>query len=151
MPHWRLFYHVVFATAGRNPTLSDTLRAEASRHLRRKAEELDCVVHALHVRPEHAHIVLSIPPSHAISTVVGQMKGASSRGLAELMPPHSSFRWQEGFGVFSFSEKNLETVVRYVDLQDQHHADNTLWAGLERVANDEAKPAGRTQSREFPS
>jgi len=150
MPLWRLFYHVVFATAGRHPTLSPELRALAARLLRRKAEELDCVVHAIHAQPEHAHVVLSIPPSHAISTVVGQMKGASGRGLVEMMPPHSSFRWQEGFGVFSFSEKSLETVVNYVELQDQHHAGGTLWPGLERVADNEETSASRAQGRERP-
>jgi hypothetical protein len=31
------------------------------------------------------------------------------------------FAWQEGYGVFSVSESNMEQVRRYIENQSKHH------------------------------
>jgi hypothetical protein len=33
----------------------------------------------------------------------------------------SNFSWQNGYGAFSVNEKNVETVSRYIDRQEEHH------------------------------
>jgi len=43
------------------------------------------------------------------------------------------FYWQDEYGVLSFGEKNLSSVVRYIHNQKQHHADGTLIAAMERI------------------
>lgn len=35
--------------------------------------------------------------------------------------PHGAFRWQEGYGAFSVSPGNLETVAEYIKGQEEHH------------------------------
>jgi putative transposase len=46
-------------------------------------------------------------------------KANSSRWLRE----HKiDFTWQEGYGAFSVSASNLETVKRYIEHQREHHA-----------------------------
>ena len=36
------------------------------------------------------------------------------------------FSWQEGFGAFSYSRSQLETVIRYIQNQQKHHAKKTF-------------------------
>jgi len=31
------------------------------------------------------------------------------------------FNWQEGFGAFSYSQSNLDSVIRYIRNQEKHH------------------------------
>jgi putative transposase len=126
MVRWQLYYHVVFGTKLRDVVLGPDARTASRDLLWQKARDLGCFIHAIHVRPDHVHIVLSIPPSRAISFVVGQIKGRSSRGLANLLPPWVSNVWQEGYGVFTFGERDLAEVVAYVQNQDQHHAARQL-------------------------
>ena len=32
-----------------------------------------------------------------------------------------NFSWQNGYGAFSVNEKNVETVRKYIDRQEEHH------------------------------
>jgi putative transposase len=132
MARWQLYYHVVFATKQREVALGPHAREIARRIMWDKAHDLGCLVHAIHVRPEHAHLVLSVPPSRAIAFVIGQIKGSSSHGIAPTLPPWIGNVWQEGYGVFSFREPELAVVVRYVQDQDRRHAEHQLDAEWER-------------------
>ncbi len=138
MPLWRTFYHIVFATQERRPLLTPPLRAASTRLLQRKAEDLGCVVHAVGVQPEHVHLVVSIPPSRAVAFVVAQPKGTSSHAIGAHRLPGELFAWQRGYGLFTFGERSLPVIVRYVREQDQHHANGKLWALFERSGDDDA-------------
>ena len=126
MARWQLYYHVVFGTKEREVTLGPTACETVRRLLWAKAHGLGCLVHAIFVRPDHAHMVLSIPPSRSISFVIGQLKGSSSHGIGRDLPPWVTNVWQEGYGVFSFAERDLTAIVSYVQNQDRRHADRNL-------------------------
>jgi REP element-mobilizing transposase RayT len=70
------------------------------------------------------HIVISIPPSTAISDVIKRLKGSCSHDFP-------SIQWQHGYGVVSVSEKLLPFAIQYVKNQKQHHADNSIYPALE--------------------
>jgi putative transposase len=36
------------------------------------------------------------------------------------------FAWQEGFGVFSYSESQVDTIVKYINEQEKHHKTRTF-------------------------
>lgn len=90
-------------------------------------------------------MVLSIPPSRAVSFVVGQVKGSSSHGLAASLPPWISNVWQEGYGIFSFGKRDLAPIIAYVKSQDYHHADHELQPDWERW--DTPLPATTTEEQ----
>lgn len=133
MALWRLYYHVVFATDERRAVLSPPLRAAATRLIAAQCAELRCVLHALHVQPDQVLLVVSIPPSLAIATVIGELKGASSHALGPQLPDAIG-AGRTGYGVFSFGEKQLPVVVQYVREQDRHHAAGSLRPSQERTA-----------------
>jgi hypothetical protein len=37
------------------------------------------------------------------------------------------FSWQEGFGAFSHARSQLDTVIRYIQNQQKHHAKKSFW------------------------
>lgn len=130
--YWQLYYHLIFSTRERQPLPDTALRTMVARLLTSKTSELHCTVHALHVQPDHVHMVVSIPPTLAVATVVGQLKGSSSHALART-PEGDGFRWQEEYGILSFGRRNLPDVVRYVQDQERRHAQRDLWPELERT------------------
>jgi|GEM_PF-410789 len=139
MSYWQLYYHVIFATRERRPFPDLVTRKVAARLLTEKATELRCTVHALDVQPDHVHMVVSTPPTLAVATVIGQLKGSSSHALARTAQG-DGFRWQGEYGILTFGRRHLPEVVRYVQDQDRRHAERALWSELERTTSSVPDP-----------
>jgi putative transposase len=135
-----LFYHLVWATRGREPVLDDDLARVVERSGRTTGADLKAIVHAVGVMPDHVHVAVSIPPGVAVATFVGRLKGASSHAVNALNGRETSFAWQAEYGALSFGEKALPDVVAYVRDQRARHAAERLWLALERI-EDQEQPA----------
>ncbi len=142
MPYWRLFYHLVWSTARRGWALDDAAVATIERSIRTTCHDRGAVLHAVGVMPDHGHVAVSIPPSIAVATFVGRLKGAASHAVNALdgRSPGDTFSWQAEYGALSFGEKALPDVVAYITNQHARHATDRLWDALEQAA-DRPQPA----------
>jgi putative transposase len=131
---YKLYYHVVWTTKDRSPTLTPSIRTEVVNAIRDKCLALGCHLHAANAAEDHVHVALEIRPSVAISTVVGQIKGASSHEVNQL--GGDLIHWQDGYGVVSFRENDLPGVIRYVENQEAHHKAGKLSDVLEQMTGD---------------
>jgi putative transposase len=52
--------------------------------------------------------------------------------------------WQPGYGLLTYSRRDLPNVVRYINHQKQHHASGQIWSSMERM--DTNKPPGTATS-----
>jgi len=137
MPYYQLYYHIVWATKERLPLITPELESDLHRYLRGKGLEIGGVVHAVGGVEDHVHVAVSIPPRLAVSTFIGQVKGASSHWVTHVVPVKMPFEWQEGYGVLSFGKQALPRVVEYVLNQRQRHHDRRLIQDMERTEGDD--------------
>jgi|GEM_PF-2643056 len=109
MPYWRLFYHIVWVTKGRLAVLDEADTRIVQRSIRTTMESFRAIPRSIGVMPDHVHVAVSIPPSAALSDVVGRMKGATAHALNHEVTraDAATFSWQSEYGIFSFSEKAL--------------------------------------------
>ena len=112
MPYWRLFYHMIWSTRGREPLIQTEWSPRLYAAVTAKAQSLRAIVHAVGGTEDHLHVALSIPPSVRLSEIVGQMKGNSTHLVNSELEPGSGFAWQASYGVVSFGEKDLPRIVR---------------------------------------
>ncbi len=98
-----------------------------------KTTALRCIPLAINGMPDHIHLAISIPPTQSISKIVGHLKGSSSRYINRELEPKGSFAWQTSYGVLKVSESGMSKLIRYIDAQKQHHADETTNHGLEKA------------------
>jgi putative transposase len=131
MSYWRLYYHLVWATKERLPLIKPDKEAELYGYIIGKADYLGCIIHAINGTENHTHLVASIPPNLSIAEFVKKIKGSSSHYWNHNLSADKLY-WQEGYGVFSFGSKQLETAVNYVKNQKIHHSQGTVIAALER-------------------
>ena len=75
---------------------------------------------------DHVHILANFPTKKSLADLVRELKVYSTQWLQGLCAIYSHFYWQKGYGYFSVSQSNLETVVRYVRNQQQHHLKQTV-------------------------
>jgi putative transposase len=136
MPFSRLFYHLIWTTKNREPLIGREEEALIRRSFELTISNLDLIPHAIGVMPDHVHVVVSAPPKISPSEIVRRFKGASSREMNKREDRSlSTFAWQDEYGVLSFGERALPTIVEYVMNQPTHHANGTLWPGLERTSD----------------
>jgi REP element-mobilizing transposase RayT len=70
---------------------------------------------------DHIHILVSLKPTIALSDLVREIKSNSSKWINEKGFINGKFQWQEGFGAFSYSQSQLDTVITYINNQELHH------------------------------
>ena len=81
---WECKYHVVFIPKCRRKTLYKELRRYLGEVFRRLAEQKESRIEEGHLMPDHVHMMIAIPPKHAVSQVIGYIKGKSAIHLARV-------------------------------------------------------------------
>ena len=132
MSYWRLFYHITWSVHDRLPLINPAWEKRLYAVIAEKAREMRSVVHAVGGVADHVHLAVSVPPSVPLSRFVGEVKGASSHFANHNLNLDFCFAWQSSYGVVSFGETNLPRVVRYVQMQKEHHAQHSTILGMER-------------------
>jgi putative transposase len=125
---WECKYHVVFTPKYRKKALYGLIRRELGDVLHRLAKQKECVIEEGHLMIDHVHIMISIPPKHSVSSVLGFIKGKSSIWIAQnISNKQRNFAghkfWARGYYVSTVGAD--EKVVRAY-IQNQESADKRL-------------------------
>ena len=118
----QLYVQLVIAVYMRDNALTDRSRPKV-------IEYIGGIVGGMKHKPliingakDHMHILLGLNPSVSISDTVAGIKKSSSIFINQNRLVMGQFRWQEGYGAFSYSRSELDNVYRYIQDQDKHHA-----------------------------
>src|SRR5207249_3956575 len=76
-------------------------------------------VHEIGGHDEHLHLLMSLPATILLSAAVQNLKAVSSKWIRE--GGLKDFKWQQGYGAFSVSQSNIDSVRRYIREQEEHH------------------------------
>ena len=117
-----VFIHLVFSTKNRRPFLRpDTLRIEMHAYLGGISKTMDCPPLLVGGTDDHIHALCQLGRSISQADWIKEIKRASSLWVKEHDPALSEFAWQSGYGAFSVSMSNLESVKKYIAGQEHHH------------------------------
>lgn len=122
----KLYTHIVFSTKHRFPFLTSELRPRLFSYMGGIIRQLDARPIHINGTADHVHILASLPARLAVSDVVRTVKANSSRWVHEEFPSHRKFAWQTGFGAFSVSRRDVESVTNYIANQEEHHHRKTF-------------------------
>ena len=81
---------------------------------------------AVHCMPDHTHLFVGFKPAMSISNFVKEIKVESNQFINQKRWTSHKFDWQEGYGVFSYSQSHIDNVVRYIQSQEEHHRKRTF-------------------------
>ena len=70
---------------------------------------------------DHVHILCIMSKNIALSKLLEEVKKHSSRWIKTKHSHYQNFKWQGGYGAFSFSHYETEVKKRYVENQKEHH------------------------------
>jgi putative transposase len=141
MAFWRLYYHLVWATKNREHLIQPEIEKRLYAYIVNKAAELESYVYSINGWYDHIHLVIAIPPKHAVAQVVKHLKGASSYDLNHSGGLDYQFAWQRGYGALTLGERQRPQAETYVANQKTHHQQQTAIPWLERDAEFDEGPA----------
>ena len=75
---------------------------------------------------DHIHMLVGLRPIQAVSDLMQDIKGSSSKWINEQRFTQGRFSWQEGYGAFSYSKSQLDAVINYIRNQETHHQKKTF-------------------------
>ena len=119
---WQCKYHVIFIPKYRRRKLFGVVRRELGRIFRRLAEQKECRIEEGHIMSDHVHMLISIPPKLAVSSVVGYIKGKSAIHIARhVLKRERNYAgqslWARGYFVDTVG-RDTEKVRRNIQEQD---------------------------------
>jgi len=71
--------------------------------------------------PDHIHILVGMKPTQSVSELLKDIKASSSKWINEKRLVKGKFEWQEGYGAFAYSKSYVNTVISYIQNQEEHH------------------------------
>lgn len=71
--------------------------------------------------PDHLHVFFGMEPSNRLSDLVRDIKSDTSLFINENKLSRFKFYWQEGYGAFSYSQSQKDSVIKYIINQEKHH------------------------------
>jgi len=119
---WQCKYHIIFIPKCRRRTLFGVVRRELGGVFHRLAEQKGCRIEEGHILPDHVHMLISIPPKLAVSSVVGYLKGKSAIHVARhFLKRERNYAgqqlWARGYFVDTVG-RDAEKIRRYIQNQE---------------------------------
>jgi putative transposase len=125
---WDCKYHVVFIPKRRKKKVFGALRRHLGEMLHELAKHKESRIVEGHLMPDHIHMCISIPPKHAVSNVVGYLKGKSAIQIARKYGGRQrNFTgenfWARGYFVSTvgLDEATVRAYIRSQEAEDERY------------------------------
>ncbi|MBS7256698.1 IS200/IS605 family transposase [Flavobacterium branchiicola] len=117
----QVYIQTVFAVKYREALIINECKAEIFGIIGNLINKTGCKTIIVNGVEDHVHCLLALKPTISISDLMKAVKGKSSRYINENKLTKDKFEWQEGYGVFSYSKSQIDSVYKYIANQEQHH------------------------------
>lgn len=120
------YIHLIFAPKHRQALINKAWSAELEKYITGVIKNNKHKLLAIGSMPDHIHILIGYNLNQLIPTLVEIIKISSNKWINERKFSKSKFEWQSGYGAFSYSRSQLDSVVKYILSQDEHHRKMTF-------------------------
>jgi REP element-mobilizing transposase RayT len=122
----KIYIQTVFPVKYREALLDKTWRNELIAVIGNLINETGCKTIIINGVEDHINCFFCLKPSISVSDVMKNAKAKSSKWINESGYLNHHFEWQQGFGVFSYSQSHIDQVFRYIQNQEAHHKKRTF-------------------------
>ncbi|WP_460693503.1 IS200/IS605 family transposase [Mucilaginibacter puniceus] len=128
MPNTYTQIHIqcVFAVKFRQSTIQESWKERLHQYITGILQNQGHKMIAINSVPDHVHIFFGFRPNQSLSDLMRILKSDSSEWINKQQFLPSLFRWQEGYGAFSYSRSQISNVVNYIENQEDHHRKKTF-------------------------
>jgi REP element-mobilizing transposase RayT len=110
---------VIFSTKSRFPFIVEAWRSRLHEYLGGCIRTFGGVPLQVGGVADHVHLLVALKAVHAPADLVREIKKASTSWVRESLA--AKFQWQEGYGAFTVSPRDADSVSAYIADQEEHH------------------------------
>ena len=117
----QIYLQTIFAVKYREAVIEKDWQSQLFAVIGNLINEANCKTLIVNGVEDHVHCFLGLKPVVSVSDLMKTVKAKSSKYINDHSLTPKRFEWQEGYGVFSYSQSQVERVYRYVLNQAGHH------------------------------
>ena len=122
----QIYLQTVFAVKYREAVLDKKWRSTVWGVIGNLINESKCKTLIVNGVEDHVHCFLGLKPVVPVSELMKTVKGKSSKYINDNKLTKEHFEWQDGYGVFSYGQSQIDRVYKYIQNQEAHHKKQTF-------------------------
>ena len=117
----QIIYHIIFGTKYHQQVLHKANRQKLFQYITGILQNKNCHLYQINGIENYIHILFHLHPTIALSDIVKDIKLASSKFIKENNFFPDFIGWQNGYGAFTYSISAKQTLIAYIQNQEEHH------------------------------
>ena len=122
----QIYLQTVFAVKYRKAMVQKSWKEKLFAVIGNLINETGCKTIIVNGVEDHVHCFLGLKPVVSVSELMKTVKAKSSKYVNDKNLTESRFEWQEGYGVFSYGQSQVDRVYKYIRNQETHHKKQTF-------------------------
>jgi len=122
----QIYLQTIFAVKYRKAVIDKTWKEKLFAVIGNLINETNCKTIIINGVEDHVHCFIGLKPVVSVSELMKTVKAKSSKYINDHSLTSSRFEWQEGYGVFSYSQSQVDKVYKYIQNQEAHHKKQTF-------------------------
>lgn len=115
------YVHLVFAVKNREALIKKHWKDELGKYITGIVQNHKHKMLAVGSMPDHIHIFIGYNVNQLIPDLVEEIKTSSNAWIKLKKYSEFKFEWQKGYGAFTHSRTQPDTVIKYIIGQEEHH------------------------------
>ena len=117
----QIYLQTVYAVKYRQAVLDKTWRSKVQGVIGNLINETGYKTIIVNAVEDHMHCFLGLRPVVSVSDLMKTVKAKSSKYINDHKMTKERFEWQEGYGVFSYRQRDVDQIYKYIQNQEEHH------------------------------
>jgi REP element-mobilizing transposase RayT len=122
----QIYLQTVFAVKYRHALINKQWRSKLFGVIGNLVNEWNCKTIIVNGVEDHVHCFIRLEPVVSVSDLMKTVKAKSSKFINDHSLTSKRFGWQDGYGVFSYSQSQVDKVYKYIQNQEEHHKKQTF-------------------------
>lgn len=122
----QIYIQIIFAVKGRDSLIHADWEEQLYKYITGIVQNKEQKMLAINGITNHIHFLIDMRPSCCLSDLVREIKKSTNVFINDNKLTKINFSWQTGFGAFSYSHSQLDSVIAYIMNQKEHHKKKTF-------------------------
>jgi REP element-mobilizing transposase RayT len=117
----QIYIHAVFAVKNRLSLIKEVHKEDIFKYISGILKGKNQKPIIVNGTRNHIHLLFGLNHSSSVSDIKRDVKNNTTNYINKNNYSIGRFSWQEGYGAFSYSRSQIETIYNYINNQELHH------------------------------